>query len=1013
MSKLELLEKVKAYEGKLVIPTYELKEENRNPCFENQYGIAYVYPYPLLDDFSTTPKPKSYRSLHVENRYLRVTVLPELGGRVYSVYDKVSQREVFYKNSVIKFAPLALRGAFFSGGIEINFPVGHSVTTTETIDWDLRENPDGSASLFYGALEHLSRLRWTVTLTLFPDRCALAQDVKIQNPSPIPGRYFYWCTPACEANDQTEYIYPFRRCGSYMWDGEVCWPEARVDLTPSGKKLETYVGVPLWPSVQMHKPLDLHKEKNIINQVSIFGSDVKDDFYGAWQHSANHGYAHFAKHQDVSGMKHWSWGDSGMSLMTETSLTDDGSTYAETQCGLMANQHDFDFLEPSETFQWREWWLPLRGLGGLTCASAEMGARVKLSKADQHGMINLSLGVCPVRLHDKVTVKLSIDGRARLEKEIAVSPEQPWQYTEAIKSEDLADRLIRLLVADAGGCVLLDYTLDRGASPSREPEAPQVAEPPAAERHFQLGLSHEKLERREEAIDEYLQAIASDAAHGPARIQLGLMNLRAADFGAASVHLQQAVKAGCAEANFYLGILLLYEDKPQGAEPYFKAVPGGLSVSAASLCALGSIALGQELWDNAIEWFEKAVKEDPDSATSALLHAVALRRATRIDDANTELVRILQHDPLNHAALRELVLTTGDPVRSQCAEKLNRLLAQDRQLVLDLACFYLHAGLLDDALSVLTEEGLEWDYPMRAYLAWDLCRKLGKSEGETWHERAVKGDPDLVFPSRLEEVEVLKRAIRERPQDHKAKYYLGNFLYAHQRYDDAIQLWEEALEGLGSFDVIYRNLGLAYWKRRGDLGRATTMFEKALELNALNQDLYLHLDDLYRTQELGGKRQALLEKMLQLKEPRHDVQKRVVVILVDLGCYDEAIEKLAREHFMPLEMDQSFRHAYVRVFTKRAELLLAANRVEEAIADYQKALEYPVNVGVGKPVSQSNAEILFRMGCAYEVLGRFDEAIAVWQQAAEEHHFEGTPFYPFIQKSLDKLGHYHELGYCS
>lgn len=316
MSTQDLFPSAKAYEDTLVIPTYPLKKESGNPCFENQYGIAYIYPYSLLDDFTNYPIDKTYRALHIENSYLKVTVLPELGGRVYSVFDKLSNRDVFYKNKVIKFAPLALRGAFFSGGIEINFPVGHHVTTTEKINWSLKENQDGSASISFGALEHMSNMRWTVTLTLYPDRCALAQDVQIHNPSHLPGRYFYWCTPACEANDGTEFIYPFQRCRSYMWDGEVSWPNARLDLTPLGGKLETYVGVPTWPSKQMHDLIDIHREKNIINQVSIFGSKPETDYFGVWQHSFDHGYAHFANHHDIAGMKHWSWGNSGMSLMT-------------------------------------------------------------------------------------------------------------------------------------------------------------------------------------------------------------------------------------------------------------------------------------------------------------------------------------------------------------------------------------------------------------------------------------------------------------------------------------------------------------------------------------------------------------------------------------------------------------------------------------------------------------------------------------------------------------------------
>ncbi|HSB67392.1 MAG TPA: DUF5107 domain-containing protein, partial [Anaerolineales bacterium] len=179
-------EKVTAYEGTIRLPTCAIQGENPNPVFRSQYGVAHIYPYTLLDDIASSPSEKTYRTLVLENRYLRVTVIPDLGGRVYSLYDKLADREVFYKNAIVKFSPLAIRGAFFSGGLEFSFPVAHAPTTADPVNWDIRHNEDGSASMSFGGLEHISRLRWMITLTLYPDRCALAQDVQLYNPYTIP-----------------------------------------------------------------------------------------------------------------------------------------------------------------------------------------------------------------------------------------------------------------------------------------------------------------------------------------------------------------------------------------------------------------------------------------------------------------------------------------------------------------------------------------------------------------------------------------------------------------------------------------------------------------------------------------------------------------------------------------------------------------------------------------------------------------------------------------------------------
>ena len=123
------MKEVQVYESSITLPTYSIKGENRNPVFRSQYGVAHIYPYTLLDDIDSTSSAKAYHTLILENQYLRVTIITDLGGRVYSVFDKVSQREVFYKNSIVRFAPLAIRGAFFSGGVEFSFPVAHAPTT--------------------------------------------------------------------------------------------------------------------------------------------------------------------------------------------------------------------------------------------------------------------------------------------------------------------------------------------------------------------------------------------------------------------------------------------------------------------------------------------------------------------------------------------------------------------------------------------------------------------------------------------------------------------------------------------------------------------------------------------------------------------------------------------------------------------------------------------------------------------------------------------------------------------
>jgi tetratricopeptide (TPR) repeat protein len=944
---------VRANEGTLALPTYGVRSQNLNPFFGSQYGVAHIYPYTLLDDIDPKPRVRTYRTLQLENRYLRLTVLPDLGGRLYSLYDKISRREVFYKNEVIKFAPLAIRGAFFSGGVEFSFPVAHAPTSADPVNSDLRENADGSATVTCGGLEHISRMRWSVALSLFPGRCALAQDVSLYNPTSIPGRYHYWTNASLPAHDQTEFIYPFRRFRSYEFAGTASWPNARVDLIRQDRGLEGMEGVPKWPADRLRGRVDLRWQRNMVAQVSIFGRQVAWDFFGAWDHSDDRGYAHYADHRNVAGMKLWSWGNAGLGIMNQAALTDDGSLYAETQCGAMETQLDFDFLAPGSCRRWREWWLPLRGLGGLTCASADIGARLSLS-IEASGSLHLSLGLCAAQTIRQAAVRVSADDRTLLVDNVDLTPERTWSRTISVAASAVGVRPLTLRVTADSGKILLDYTFDPEPSPVETGAAAQSNETQSAAAFYSLGLKHENLDNREEAAQAYANALSRQPAHGPARLRLGLMRLRADDFAAAQVDLEEAVAAGLEEASFYLGTAWLLQGELDRARPAFSVVPQGHALHPAAVCALGRMALGRGEWRNALECFNEALTESSSFQPAVIWKAVALRRDGGEAEAQAVLESLLETDPLNHLALRERSLCSDAP--QPYAKRLERLLADDLQYTLDLACVYLDARLLEDALAILTHAGASWEYPMIGYLAWDICRQLGRSpsESESWLEQAHAAAPEGVFPSRLEEIVTLRRVLEHDMSDAKARYYLGCFLYAHEQFEEAIGLWEQALPALQGFAVLHRNLGLAYWHRRGDLPAATRELERAMDIAPSDQELYLHLDFLYKAQGLVDARATLFERMRLLTAPRDDVHKRMVIMLVDLNRHREAVRML-EDTFVPSEMDQSFRNAFVTAHLGVARGHEQAGRLEEAIAIYKRALTYPANVGTGRPLTTCDA----------------------------------------------------------
>jgi tetratricopeptide (TPR) repeat protein len=1002
--------KVQVREGTITLPTYNIKGENRNPVFRSQYGVAHIYPYTLLDDIDSKVKDKTYHTLVLENKYLLVTIIPDLGGRVYSVFDKVSQREVFYKNSIVRFAPLAIRGAFFSGGMEFSFPVAHAPTTCDKVNWDIRENTDGSASISIGGLEHISRLRWMITLTLFPDRCALAQDVYLHNPGTIPGRYHYWTNASLDANEGTEFIYPLHRARSYEYAGSASWPFARLDLILEDPGLPGMEGVPMWPANRLQAPVNFRWQKNMLAQVSIFGRDVEWDYFGAWQHAVNHGYAHVAKSKDVSGMKLWSWGNAPVGVINQTALTDDGSVYAETQCGAMETQLDFTFLQPGKTRSWREWWLPLRGMGGLTCASESLGARINLSPNEDGDTVTLLLALCPVIDMENASVRLSLPGEILLEKTVSMSPNSPWSEEVKAKGVTLADQPLSLLVQDKNGNVLLDIIQKRDADGSGLDKQAALPEAEPAEGYFQQGLKHENFDNREQAKEAYQNALLLSDNHKDAHLRYGLMLLRSAQFSEADVHFSHASKLGNPEGHFYRAQVALLLGDLIEAEEHFKVIRNLEPIAAAALMGMGKVAMRRKAYEQAIEYFQEAGNHSEESEAPELLLAIALRKSGKLEDAHTHLQNVLARDPLNLLALHEIV--EGKYPKSQTVhKKLHRLLMDDFAYFTDLSCFYLDVGLPEVALDVLQSAWKHNPTAMVAYLAGYVSYLLdNKTESITWLEKARTASPEFGFPSRIEDVLALEFVLKQDQNDFHAKYLLGNFCYAHERYDEGIQLWQDSLKGLASYDVLLRNLGIAFWQRKNDLGVAIGYFEKALAINPNNQDLYLHLDDLYKSLGMNNKREQLLASIKSLVDVREDVHKRSITMLVDLMHYDEAIRLMEAEKFIPLEMDQSFHDTFVQALMLRATDRLKVGRIEEAIQDYLKMLDYPGNLGVSAPTTRVQAHIYYQLGIAYEKLGKYRLAIRAWREAASEYHAHGKELHPYIQMALDKLSRYSELG---
>jgi len=352
-SRLQAQDSPRVWEAPLSIPTYELGPPNPYPALVDWQRRKWrpVYPYPFLDSLTSKRTDKTYKAVYLENEYLRVSVLPELGGHIYEIFDKTTKRDVLYSNPVVKYAMVAIRGAWVSGGIEWNFPDGHTLTTVSPIDYAMRMESDGSAAVAVGDTERVQGMQWQVIIRLRPGQRAVETEVTLNNRREVPGRYWFWSTAGATAADDMRFVYPMREA----------YPHA------------------FWPvfSFPKEKGVDLSKFTDVPNFLSLFARNSNRDYFGVYYDKSDWGIVHVADHREMPGKKTWTWGTDDNGNIWVDKLTDGGHQYVEFQGGRFETQMEHQFIAPHRVEHIVEHWYPVNNLGGAWDeATADMALRV-------------------------------------------------------------------------------------------------------------------------------------------------------------------------------------------------------------------------------------------------------------------------------------------------------------------------------------------------------------------------------------------------------------------------------------------------------------------------------------------------------------------------------------------------------------------------------------------------------------------------------------------------------------
>lgn len=1004
---------VRVWEEPLVIPTYLVGSPDKFPIFYN--GRAYqgaegpVYPYPMLDKLTDTRENRTYKALYLENEYVKICVLPEIGGRIFSALDKTNGYDFFYRQHVIKPALIGMLGAWISGGVEWNFPHHHRATAFMPVDYTLTDNPDGSKTIWVGEVEIRHRTKWIIGLTIYPGRSYLEATVKLFNRTPLAHSMLYWANVAVHATE----------------DYQIIFPPGTEFATFHGKNQFSRwpVSTDVFNRVDYTQGVDVSWYKNHPAPTSFFAWNDEEDFSAGYDHGKKAGVVYVADHHIAPGKKFWTWGTGTQGRTWEKILTDSDGPYIELMVGAYSdNQPDYSWLQPYEVREVKQHWFPLREIKGVKKANLE--AAVYLD-ATPGGFIQMGLNTTTA--HRGAKVVLFAGEKILFEQNIEISPEDPY-FTEIKRPPGVRQEELRLSLFSPSGERLISYAPlepkgDSMPEPVKPPPSPEEIE--TVDELYLTGLRLEQFHNPAlEPYPYYEEALRRDPDNYLVNTALAILCCKRGMYARAEEGLSRALNRATknytrpkdGEAYYYLGLALQAQHKYAGAYDAFHRAAWSQAWGASSYYKLAELSCLKVEYPRALDFIDRSLSLNSLSSRAWNLKAALLRKTGRMEEAAEITGKILRTDPLNFWAANERYVQSkesgGANTAAEQPEDLKNKMRDDVQNYLELAVDYGNCGFWDEAVDVLKRvESGGAEFPMvYYYLGYYLDKKGYEEAARKSFEKAGRMPPDYCFPFRWESMNVLRTAQEKLPRDARAPYYLGNLLFDHQP-EEAIGQWEKSVALDDKFVIAHRNLGLAYARVRNDVARAIKSMEKARTLAPGEPRLYYELDLLY---EAGGvppeKRLALLIKNHETVKRRDDALAREIMLLVQMGDYDRAIGLLGSHHFHVWEGGGRIHNVYVDAHLLRGQKSYASGDYRSALKSYLLALEYPVNLEVGKPVRGSGEpRVRYFVGSAYDALGVQEKAREQYEKAVkQERGWSELSFYQGM--SYRRLGRKEDAG---
>lgn len=960
-------------EGTLEIPTYEHIGREMEPPLFNSSSVKGLYPFTIyLSPFRPgDPKPETYKTVVMENEYLKLTYIPEMGGHIFSLYDKIRKREVFYRNDVLKPTMFNPRLSWPVTGIELTGPYdAHMLTLHSEPFWShtIVNHPDGSVSLVLGEIDPVYHMKVNLTATLYPGVAAMQISVFCYNRNDGQMPQMFWTNAEVPSTEKTRLIYPMTRTVGHTTGEVSSWP--------------------------MYNGIDYSWDRNNKHMLGVFGIDSYDNFAGAYQFETDYGVFRYADRRVVQGMKMWTFGYSPAASQIQETYTDHAGPYIEVQSGRYVWDGHYEWMAPHQVESWNEWWLPVAGIGGVTTLTryVALNLEVKPDPAGNHSEIHVALSPSVRLLGAHLSV--SAESGELLTTTVDLVPGTPVAKSiGSVKVDASGLKRLTVRIVSADSREILHYVRpdeDPGRkeysafakaleSPQKSPDQMSVEE--------LVEAAEFKLKETDPAamLDLVSQALKRDPGYSRAHLLLGIHDYTSGQYQKAIEELTAATERDpyLEKAWYYLSMSQLAVGESAKAERNLYYVEPDSAYFGNREYQLGRLAMLAHQQNEAVTHLERAVAASGYDLNARVLLALVLREQGNKTEAMRQLDELTRLDATNSYAFAERYFLNSE---AGAKKELLRLMGGQSQQAFEIAALYADVHRWREAVAVLrmVEEDNHdpWGTPPLFYytLAYDLEQAGDPPAALNRHKaQTAKSNVDR-FPYRRESEAPLAAAVKADPHDTVARFNLACLLYFLDRPEEAIAQWRESAVLNPQDFSARRELGLAL-AEQGKTNEAAAELEKAVELKPEHVRTLNDLSSIYARAGRFDDQIALLTRAVKRTPDDDDLVMALLNAYLIKGRYKDADEIVRTHTFAPRHRSTILRDEYRSLRYGMGAADFNRGDYAGALAEFQAALKPPVSLGVDDFQFVSTPRAYYYIGRTLEAMGRKQDADAAYNES--------------------------------